>query len=246
MLTGAYQNEVQLNNVPKEKKTKWVVAFCLLVAAIIVALVIAVILLLREPGSDKIKIADSGWSVTPSDDGVVVSVGAQIDNNAFGFMAKNLVIIGVGYDANKKEIFREDEMCTIDHILPGEKVFCTGSLLLSDEAKVDTVDLVINDDVLKWTRGGLGKEETSDTFEVHDVERNEEDGSISCMIKNKSEKTVRDIRAVLILRKNGHIVGGTWSSSEEEAIAPGEDGTFILSGFNDVDYDDYEVGVNGA
>ena len=219
----------------------------MLAVAIIGVFIVAVVLLLRKPGNDEIKIADSGWSAVPSSEGTIVSIGAQIDNNANGFAAKDLIITGIGYDANKNEIFKEDEICTIDYVLPGEKLYCAGSILLADETKVDAVDLVINEETLNWTRNGLDKMAASDDYEVHDVERNEEDGSISCAVKNKSEKPVRDIRAVLILRKNGHIVGGTWSSAEEESIEPGEDGTFVLSGFEDVDYDNYEVGVvNGA
>ncbi|MBP5656215.1 hypothetical protein J6X15_01365 [Candidatus Saccharibacteria bacterium] len=245
MLTGAYQAEQRQNYGANQKKTKLPIVLCLAVIASIALIAIAVLISSLKPGSQELKIVDSGWSSTVIEGETKISIGIQVQNTTDAFIAKNIVITGIGYDANKNELFKEEQICVISYVLPGGKASCAGSLLFETDMQVDSIVFATNEKILSWTKGDSNKSKTSNSFEIGEIERDGEDGSISCTVKNNTEKSANDIRIVLILRKDGQIVGGTWSSPEEEDIEPGGEGYVILSGFEEVDYDDYELSVNG-
>ena len=240
----------------KNKLNKKVIAIIAAVAVAGIAVVICIVSLAGKNGTGdeptnvvsgeatqedssekKLQIKDSGWTYVKSSYGGYISYGVEIYNPNGQYLAGFPTIKYTGKDENGTILFTYDDL--VDYIYPKETIY-HGSTFNVDE-KPATLEITIEAPSKKWENAKSANYPKNNTQIVSNIsERKDNDMRIyNGEIENTSDTNLDNDIIVVIFRKDGKIVGGSYTYSD--GLDAGQKSTFTIYTDHVPDYDKYEV-----
>lgn len=184
-------------------------------------------------------VSDSGWSYVESDNGNYISYGAKLTSTYESTLIKSPIIKVTGKDELGRELFSfEDELAFIS---PKETLYFGKTFKVEEKpAKIDIIVEAEDTDFvpangLKYIKNN--ELSVADSTEIDNNDFKEYTGNI----RNSSTSDLTKSFVTIIYRKDGKIVGGTYSYVY--SIGASSKTAFDIYSVNTPDYDDYEISV---
>lgn len=197
-----------------------------------------------ETNKQELVIKNSGWSMRQTDLSTYLSYGLEITNPNEKYLASFPKIKIVGRDDSNKILFSYDE--TLDYIYPKETLYYGDTIPLDDErpAKIEFTVNVSNDG---WENASFVNYPKNTDFSVSNVSEYKDDDHtlrFTGEIENKSNIDIHSASIVVILKKEGNIVGGGYAYSDELNAKQNDTFEMYVSGYPE--YDSYEISSHVA
>lgn len=192
-----------------------------------------------EESTGELEVADSGWTyVQDATWGNSVWYGVAVKNNNKGKVASFPKVKVVARDADNGILFSDEFTCSLDYAYYGETLYCGGHYGDQTEkpAKVE-----FKTSVSEWENESAVNYPRNTDFAIKNV-KEKKDGSTTTYtgeIFNNSDTRINAAHIVVIYKKDGKIVGGDMSYSDN--LDAHSDDTFQLYVSNPPAYDAYEV-----
>lgn len=187
---------------------------------------------------NELVIRDSGWTYIENDLSNTLSYGVVINNPKGNDLAEFPKIKVVGRNNDDKILFSYDE--TLDYIYPGETLYYGNSYVGIDE-RPDKIEINVNVGKNDWEKVKSVSYPKNTDFVVSNVSEFKEDErylKFTGEIENKSSTDIYAALIVVIFKKDGKIVGGYNTYSNELNKSQKDSFEMYISDYPQ--YDEYE------
>ena len=197
-----------------------------------------------ETTKKELVIKNSGWSLRQTDLSTYLSYGLEITNPNGKYLASFPTIKIVGRDENNKILFSYD--AGLDYIYPNETLYY-GDTIPLDSERPAKVEFTVNVSKKYWENASFVNYPKNTEFSVSNVSEFKDDDHtlrFTGEIENKSNTDINSALIVVILKKDGNIVGGSYTYSDELNAKQNDTFEMYVSGYPE--YDSYEMSSHVA
>lgn len=178
-----------------------------------------------------LEIAESGYSK----EGDYLCYGVKVYNPNKSYYIEFPTYVVTAYTEDGKIITTEDQVLNL--ISPNEEIFWYGQLDCKGQTPAK-VEFITKKDTSNYTKNG-DDINLSLSIENENENKGEYDTTFTGFINNNYKKDLDSIAVILILRKEGKIVGGDMTFVDN--VSSKQSGAFEINVYHDIDYDNYEI-----
>lgn len=188
----------------------------------------------------KVEVVDSGWSVVTEYSDTEVYYAAEIENKN-NKVAEFINIAVTGKDSEGKILFTDaGTVSDINYLFPGERVSFTGHEYWNKSEGTPAI-IEFSVSVTKWSDALSFNYPKNTDLEVTNISKINKSGDTSKItgeVVNHSKTNIDSTLAVVVLKKDGKIVGGQ-STYINDLKAEGKKAFEMY--IYDIEFDSYEV-----
>ena len=187
-----------------------------------------------------VEVVDSGWSTVTEYSDTEVYYAAEIENKN-NKVAEFINVAVTGKNSEGKILFTDaGNISDINYLFPGEKVSFTGHEYWNKSEGVPaTIEFSVS--VTKWSNAtsfNYPKNTDLEVTNISKINKGENSSKITGEVVNHSKTDIDSTLAVVILKKDGKIVGGSRTYVEH---LPAEGKKAFEVYIDNIEFDSYEV-----
>lgn len=177
-----------------------------------------------------LEIAESGYSM----DGDYLNYGVKVHNPNKSYYIEFPTYVVTAYAEDNSVLATEDQ--TLYVIAPNEEIYWCGQIDCKGQTPAK-VEFTTKKDTEDYTKNGKDMNSKISVDNVNKID-DEYSTSFTGIVKNDYNSSI-DAAIILILRKDGAIVGGEYTFVD--SVASGQSSAFEIGVYHDIDYNSYEV-----